>query len=136
MRRCLDARHKDYARYGGRGIRVCERIRSGSHTLKAIIGLRPDGLTLDRKDNDAGYTCGRCQECRKNGWDKNIQWATRLHQARNQSRIRLIEINGEAKCIAEWAQVTGIHYMTLMTRYNKGQRGEELIRRARPVNRK
>lgn len=76
MIRCYDDRHVYYHRYGGRGITVCERWHDAAAfitDIEATLGSRPDGLTLDRIDNDGNYEPG------------NVRWATRLQQSRNRS---------------------------------------------------
>jgi hypothetical protein len=47
------------------------------------MGPRPEGTSLDRKDNDGNYSCGKCDECKRNGWKANCRWATRLVQLLN-----------------------------------------------------
>lgn len=61
MRRCYDPKNKNFGRYGGRGIAVCPEW----HTCKGFIddmgqSYRP-GLTLDRRDNDLGYSLANCR---------------------------------------------------------------------------
>jgi hypothetical protein len=72
--RCQNPAHHGYANYGGRGITVCERWRDFGAFL-ADMGERPEGLTLDRIDNDGNYEPGNCR------------WATALEQRHNQ-RVR------------------------------------------------
>lgn len=73
LQRCDNPAHKSYARYGARGITVCERWRGehGFENFLADMGKRPTGLTLERSNNDGSYSPGNCV------------WATRSAQAKN-----------------------------------------------------
>lgn len=89
LRRCRDPKNPAYKNYGARGILVCERWDSFD-AFFADMGHPPKGLTLERIDNDAGYS------------PQNCKWATRKAQARNTRRNRFVEIGGERKVLAEW----------------------------------
>jgi hypothetical protein len=74
-KRCTNPKNADWARYGGRGIKVHPTFQtySGFKTyLLATIGMRPaKGFSLDRVNNDGHYEPG------------NIRWATAEEQANN-----------------------------------------------------
>jgi hypothetical protein len=87
--RCTNPRDPQYAHYAEeRGIRMCERYRSvaGAAAWFEDLGEKPRGLTIDRVDNDGHYSCGRCEECQREGWPFNLRWATRSEQQKNQRR--------------------------------------------------
>ena len=89
-RRCNNSNSLYFYRYGGRGIKVCERWSSFSNFL-ADMGECPTGMTLDRIDNNGNYEPGNCR------------WATRKEQSRNTSTNRFETAFGETKTMAEWA---------------------------------
>lgn len=82
--RCLNQQSRYYADYGDRGIKVCGRWLNSFEAFYEDMGPRPVGTTLDRKNNDANYSCGRCDKCLRNGWTANCRWATNHVQAVNQ----------------------------------------------------
>jgi len=70
--RCLNKKRNDYKYYGGRGIKVCERWLEFKNFLDDM-GERPEGKTLDRKDNDGNYEPSNCR------------WATKQEQQLNRN---------------------------------------------------
>ena len=88
--RCTDPDHIAYHRYGGRGIEF--RFTSFRQFLDHI-GERPEGHTLDRKNNNGHYEVG------------NVRWATYAEQSRNKSNNRYFEMNGERHILAEWCEI-------------------------------
>lgn len=113
LKRCTNPKDKRYNRYGGRGIEF--RIASVADMV-AEIGLRPSArLTLDRIDNNGHYETG------------NIRWATRQKQARNRSTNHVITINGESRCIAEWAEIFQIKPQTIQSRLHYGWSPQDAV---------
>jgi len=82
IQRCTNPANTAYERYGGRGIRICKRWTVFENFL-ADMGFCPEGLTIERKDNEGNYSCGKCEECIANAWRMNCKWATYKEQANN-----------------------------------------------------
>jgi hypothetical protein len=82
VRRCEIPRHKSFPDYGGRGIQICEGLRTFEGFL-SVMGERPEGMTLDRIDPNGMYSCGGCGHCVAEGWTRNTRWATPAQQVRN-----------------------------------------------------
>ena len=100
VERCTNPKIKAWKRYGGRGITIAEEWRSYENFLWDM-GETPGGLTIERKDNDRGYSKDNCV------------WATRSEQARNTSRTRMITYLDETKCLEDWADALKVHRTTV-----------------------
>lgn len=130
LNRCFNENGDDYADYGGAGITVCEYLRKSPLSLITLIGERPRGMSIDRVNNNASYTCGACDECKRDGHAMNVRWATGTQQGRNQRTNHLITISGETKCLAAWAEFAGIGQSCLALRIKRGWTGARLLQPA------
>ncbi len=108
--RCNRPDHMAYHRYGGRGITVCEEWNSptGFTAFLADMGERPRGTTIDRINNDLGYS------------KENCRWATPSQQRLNCEDTRFISWNGTKRQINEWVAITGIKASTIRERIKRG----------------
>lgn len=93
--RCLNEKKAEFQHYGGRGIKVCERWMTFEMFLEDM-GEVPDGMSLDREDNELGYS------------KENCRWATKQEQQGNRRTSRRLTINGVTKHMAEWARHFGL----------------------------
>lgn len=114
--RCRNPRNKHYYRYGGRGIGVCDRWEKSFPNFVEDMGERPSSQhSLDRIDNDGNYEPGNCR------------WATGIQQCRNTRRNRILTFNGKTMTLPEWAEATGIPYVRLASRIQKGWSAERAL---------
>lgn len=109
LERCYNPKDKSYARYGGRGITVCERWRDSSAQFIADMGPKPSAShSLDRRDNNGNYEPDNCR------------WATRAEQNRNYGRNVNLTVGDETLCVADWAKRLGIGRSTIEFRLKAG----------------
>lgn len=78
MQRCYNTNYARYHEWGGRGIQVCARWRFSFWLFLADMGERPDGMTLERKNNEGHYEPSNCK------------WASRMEQRHNQSKLTVM----------------------------------------------
>lgn len=107
IQRCRNQNAKDYPRYGAIGKDVCDRWLSFDNFLEDM-GIRPERMSLDRIDNDKGYS------------KENCRWVSSKAQQRNKTNNRIISHNGKTMTLAEWAEETGINSRTLWSRLKNG----------------
>lgn len=128
-KRCTNPKIKQWHRYGGRGIVMCERWHNFANFL-ADVGQRPSKQhQIDRIDNDGNYSCGKCPQCIANGWTANCKWSTRKEQCRNTRRTRMIQFHGESRCLQDWANILQVDRMAITRCLRKGMTVEEAFAR-------
>jgi hypothetical protein len=105
MQRCNDKNSQAYNRYGGRGINICESWQS-FEGFYADMGERPEGMSLERVDNNGDY----CKE--------NVIWANAKTQANNKRSNVILEHNGKKQTMQQWCDELGLKIATVWARLN------------------
>lgn len=120
LKRCTDAKDKDYRHYGGRGIVVSDRWKNSFDAFFEDMGDRPSKQhSLERIDNNGNYCLQNCR------------WATTKEQSRNKRNNHLLNINGIEKCLIDVAKEYNINFITLICRLKKGLPIDEALKPAR-----
>ena len=121
--RCLNPNFKEFKHYGGRGITICKewadpeiialgrhgRVTKGWLAFKswAMLNGYKDDLTLDRIDNNKGYSPDNCR------------WVTMKTQCNNTRRNHLITYKGKTQSLSAWCNELGLNYSTVRARLNE-----------------
>ena len=114
--RCNNPKSVKYDAYGGRGITICDQWNDFNQFEQwALSNGYNDWLTIDRIDNDCGYSPNNCR------------WTTVTEQANNRRSSVRVEYNGESHTLAEWARIVGINYKTLTNRIYHGKSFAEAL---------
>lgn len=121
VQRCTNPKNTSYSRYGGRGIGVCDEWRLSYVAFRdwGLANGYADNLTLDREENDDGYSPANCR------------WIDTKMQASNTSRSCMMTVGTKTMNVLEWSRETGIGFSTLYQRYRKGLTGDAFI--AKPM---
>lgn len=105
VQRCENARNKQFARYGGRGITVCDRWHDFALFRADNIEHYQPGLTIDREKNDGNYEPGNCR------------WVTNKVNGRNRPKTLVVEFEGKSVPLNELAERFGLKTGTVYSRY-------------------
>lgn len=112
--RCENPEMPDYARYGGRGIRVCDRWHKFENFI-SDMGLSPPKHTIERQNVNGNYEPGNCR------------WATRKEQANNRRNSRMLTVGDITLTLAQWSDRTGLSWETLKHRMKIGWSPERIV---------
>lgn len=100
--RCCKPSNKRYKDYGAKGITVCDRWRNGFTFFLEDMGLCPEGMTIDRKDNRLPYEPDNCR------------WATRSENQANRGISVIWIVHGNRfKSAKDAADFNGISTATV-----------------------
>lgn len=117
IRRCEDPGCKDHAHYAGRRITVCEEWHDFDvfEQWARAHGYR-DGLTIDRVDNNKGYSPGNCR------------WVSRRAQASNRSTNTYFTLDGRTMTLQRWSVESGVPVDRIVHRMEHGWSFERAVR--------
>lgn len=110
--RCDNKNSVDFERYGGRGIKYDRRWKKFENFLEDM-GERPNGMSIDRIDNNKGYS------------KENCRWSTSREQMNNRRCSKTVVFNGIKKTLTEWGRELGIPKGTIFSRYYSKAYGKD-----------
>lgn len=106
IKRCKNTKTRRYQDYGGRGIKVADRWLDFKNFI-ADMGDPPDGLSLERADNNGDYKPGNCL------------WADDKTQQRNKRSNLVVTHRGVTACLTEHCEHLGLNYEKVRQRLKK-----------------
>lgn len=117
LSRCYNPNVAKYSSYGARGITVCAAWLHNYEAFQAwgLASGYSDDLTIDRIDNDKGYS------------PENCRWETSTVQSRNRRTTRTLTWRGKTQTPKEWAAELGISYEALQLRVSRGWDAERAL---------
>ena len=104
MTRCYNPKSNRSHRYRERGIKVCEHWHTPDNFFKDMGPHPGQGFSLDRIDNDKGYS------------PENCKWSTAREQGYNTST----NVRAGGKTLIEWERETGLPARLLRGRLKRG----------------
>ena len=110
--RCINPKNRDYQNYGSRGIEC--RFETFTSFIQEL-GPRPQGLTLERIDNNGHYEPG------------NVRWDTRRQQSCNKRNTKRYQYNGKCLSVMQWAEELNLPYAALYARLHRGWNVEKAL---------
>ncbi len=112
--RCLNLNNDRYKDYGGRGIRICKKwmLFEGFYE---DMGERPEGLTLERIDNNGNYELGNCK------------WSNPREQANNTRTNRILKHDGLFLTVAQWEEKLSFSRGVICARLKLGWSTEKAL---------
>lgn len=119
--RCRNPKDPAYARYGGRGINICDEWFNSFDAFFRDVGTKPTPAhSIDRHPNKNGnYEKG------------NVRWATPIQQNRNMRTTRMLTHDGVTMSLSEWAEKLGWPRGLLYQRIRKGMPIDKALSQSR-----
>lgn len=108
LQRCENQKHRSYALYGGRGIKVVAEWHEFTQFYKDMGEPPSKRHSIDRIDCDGDYS------------KQNCRWATQKEQVGNQRRNIKITYLGKTMTATQWAEELAISRKTIYSRLDNG----------------
>jgi hypothetical protein len=102
--RCYNPNSRRYYTHGERGITICDRWLESYDNFLDDMGIKPDGYSIDRINNDGNYEPSNCR------------WATSKQQASNRRTNKNVTYKGITKNVQEWSKDLGLSHAALSKR--------------------
>lgn len=115
--RCYNKSNLGYSEYGGRGITICDEWLTNPESFYtwAIENGYKRGLSIDRIDNNKGYS------------PENCRWATQEQQQKNKRTNLSLTYKGKTCCASEWSDLYKVPRRKVYWRLSKGWSFEEAL---------
>lgn len=113
--RCYYPKYHHFHRYGGRGIKVCDRWHDFKNFLEDMGPTWQKGLSLERLNRDRDYEPANCI------------WATQQTQCNNTCVNRVLSFNGDTMTVAQWARKLGVKPYIIRDKLKRGSTSEEIL---------
>lgn len=107
-RRCYNPKDNRYKDYGGRGITMCPQWLNSLKQFLKDMKYRPPGTSIERLNNDLGYTPDNCV------------WGTKSQQSRNRRNTRHVTIEGKNYMAVELADKCKLDPDVIVSRAARG----------------
>lgn len=104
IKRCYDSSSSSYCLYNSRNIKVCDRWINDFNAFYLDMGSCPEGLQLDRIDNNGNYEPSNCR------------WVTAKQNCNNKTSNKLLTAFGKTQSSEMWANEYGISGKVLRQR--------------------
>lgn len=115
IQRCTNPNNPGYRHYGGRGVTVDDPRWFSFGAFIEDMGERPTGTSLERIDNNLGYS------------KQNCRWATRAEQMLNTRRTVVVEWEGKQQPLMLLADRYGIDRALARQRHKNGWSVSEIL---------
>ena len=116
--RCYNKNKREYRLYGAKGITMCEEWKNDFMCFYnwSMANGYSDSLSIDRVDNNKGYTPDNCR------------WADNMTQTLNRSITKYVEVNGKFYTIPQLSKLYNININCLYARAKKYGYTEEILK--------